>query len=47
MSDFVSACGRNLDNKARCPVKFYATPRKPCIWREFDKILKARFEVEF
>ena len=27
--------------------KIYATPREPCIRREFDEILKARFEVKF
>ncbi|WP_298024882.1 hypothetical protein [uncultured Campylobacter sp.] len=40
-------CGQNLDSKDRCMAKFYATPGERDIRREFDKILKARFEAEF
>nr|WP_315083002.1 hypothetical protein [uncultured Campylobacter sp.] len=47
MSDFGGTCGRNLDSQARCPTKFYAIPREPCIRCEPDEILKTRFEAEF
>ena len=40
-------CGQNLDSKDRRMAKFYATPGERDIRREFDKILKARFEAEF
>nr|WP_314380183.1 hypothetical protein [uncultured Campylobacter sp.] len=36
-----------MDSKDRCPTKFYAMSREPCIRREFDEILQARFEAEF
>ncbi|WP_177388332.1 hypothetical protein [uncultured Campylobacter sp.] len=47
MSDFGGTCRQNLDSQARCPTKFYAISREPCIRREFDEILKARFKVKF
>jgi len=47
MSDFGGTCGRNLDSRAHRPTKFYAMSREPCIRREPDEILKARFEAEF
>jgi hypothetical protein len=47
MSNFGGTCGQNLDSQARCPAKFYAMSREPCIRREPDEILKARFEAKF